>query len=102
MVARLGKESAMKFTAALYLAISDRIVEKAARCEHVDAMGSLLDRANRLWHRARRLEPPTTDVLTPSEIARLRRKTQVSLRYFRMRFAEPSECAERPPLASPL
>lgn len=73
----------MKFTAAQYLLISDRLTEKAARCSDVETMGRLLSCANRLWHRARRLEPPTSQWLTPAEIARLRRDVEVGSAYFR-------------------
>ena len=68
----------MNFNADQCLAISDRIVEKASRCDDVEMMGRLLTRANLLWHRARRLQPPTSDRLSPPEIARLRRVSQVS------------------------
>jgi hypothetical protein len=73
----------MKFSAGQYLAISDRIVEKAVRCPDVETMGRLLTRANLLWHRARRLGPPTSIMPTPLEIAWLRHNDEVGGLYFR-------------------
>jgi hypothetical protein len=83
----------MKFSAAEYLQISDRLLEKGARCEAVETMGRLLGLANRLRHRARQLEPPTSEWLTPKEIERLRRTSQLN-RLFASKWFE---ARERPP-----
>ena len=74
----------MKFSADQYLMISDLLVEKAAKRQEPESMGHLLTTANLLWHRAMRLRPPTSTMLTPGEIARLRREDEVGRQYFRM------------------
>jgi hypothetical protein len=73
----------MKFSAAQYLQISDRLVEKAVPCEDVDAMGRLPRLENQLRHRVQQLEPSTSYMLAPSEIVRLRRNAQVMHLYLR-------------------
>ena len=84
------------FTAAQYLAISDRIVEKAAPCSDLATMVNLLTRANLLWRRAKQLEPPTSEWLMPSEVERLRRHSRATQQYCQLVFVQTPRYCDRP------
>jgi hypothetical protein len=77
----------MKFSADLYLTISDRIIEKAMRQSDIEVMGKLLTRANLLVHRARHLEPATSQMLSQTEMDRLRRHARAGQEFARKSFA---------------
>jgi hypothetical protein len=64
----------MNFSADQYLMISDRIVEKAVRC--LGGHGPIVDESEPAL--APRGSPPTSEMLTRSEIARLRRNSEVA------------------------